>query len=331
MGVLVADLPASGDPGRPGHDEGIGGTAAVDLALPAPEGRVAGPRPAPRVVVVGRRSAQVVDALEVLGEVLRHHVEEEHLVERAGRTALGGGPVVGDDHDERVVQHPDLLEGVEHAAEVVVEVGQEPGVDLHHARVQPPLVRAQRRPLGDVGVVPRQLRVSREQADLLLPREHGLPVGIPALVELSRVLGDPVFRRMVRSVPGPGREQGEEGLLGGVDVRVQDELDGLVGEILAEVVPLLRRAVRADRTVVLVEVRIPLVGLATEEAVETFEALVPAASGGTGRRRCCPRTGKGATYRRRTCCSRPPEGARRACRSRTASGRRIRDSRSRSP
>ena len=55
--------PRALDAGRPVDDERVGRAAAVDLLLPAPERGVAGPRPAPRVVVVrpacrrARRSA----------------------------------------------------------------------------------------------------------------------------------------------------------------------------------------------------------------------------------------------------------------------------------
>jgi hypothetical protein len=48
-------------------------------------------------------------------------------------------------------------------------------------------------------------------------------------------------------------------------VGVQDQLDRLVGQVLAEVVALLGLAWLANRGVVLGQVRIPLVGLATED------------------------------------------------------------------
>ena len=73
--------------------------------------------------------------------------------------ALGRGAVVGDDHDQRVVELADLLERVEDAAEVVVGVRDEAGEDLHHPGVQPPLVVGQRVPLRHVGVARRELGV----------------------------------------------------------------------------------------------------------------------------------------------------------------------------
>ena len=59
--------------------------------------------------------------------------------------------------------------------------------------------------------------------------------------------------------------------------------DGLVGQVLGEVVALLRRARRLDVVVVVDELGVVLVGLAAHEAVEALEAaaerpLVPRAA-----------------------------------------------------
>ena len=61
VGVLRPDLAARPHPGRPGHDERVARAAAVGLALPAAERCVAGPGPAPRVVVEVVRAADLVD------------------------------------------------------------------------------------------------------------------------------------------------------------------------------------------------------------------------------------------------------------------------------
>ena len=96
---------------------------------------------------------------------------------------------------------------------------------------------------------------------------------------------------MVRSVGRARRVVHEERLLGRVDVRVEDHLDRLVGQVLAEVVALLRRPRLRDRRVVLGQVGIPLVRLAAEEAVE---ALEPAAE-----RPAVERPGRRVLLRRR--------------------------------
>ena len=61
--VLGAHLALGLDARRPGDDEGVAGAAAVGLALPAAERRVAGQRPAPRVVVEVLGAADLVDDL----------------------------------------------------------------------------------------------------------------------------------------------------------------------------------------------------------------------------------------------------------------------------
>ena len=138
MGVLRADLAARLDPGRPGDDERVRGAAAVGLALPAPERRVAGPRPAPRIVVEVLRAADLVDDRQALLERLLGVVEELRLVRRPGRAALGARAVVGDDHDDRVVELALLAQEVEQPAEVMVGVAEEAREHLHHPGGQPP-------------------------------------------------------------------------------------------------------------------------------------------------------------------------------------------------
>src|SRR5437868_5846273 len=55
VGVLRADVAPGLDTFRPMDDEWVADAAAIGLALPAAEGRVAGPGPAPGVVVEGLR------------------------------------------------------------------------------------------------------------------------------------------------------------------------------------------------------------------------------------------------------------------------------------
>jgi hypothetical protein len=51
-------------------------------------------------------------------------------------------------------------------------------------------------------------------------------------------------------------------------------MERLVGQILGEVIPLFRAVRLVDELVVVDEIRIPLIGLAAEEAVEAIEALL---------------------------------------------------------
>ena len=121
-----------------------------------------------------------------------------------------------------------------------------------------------------------------------------LAVVLPAAVELALVLISPLLRHMVRRMTGAGGVVEEEGFVGGVDVRVLDELDRLVGQIDAQMVAVLRQCGLLDLVVVVGQFRIPLVGLATEEAVVALEAatkrpaVVGAGGGGVLGRRQVP-------------------------------------------
>jgi hypothetical protein len=66
-----------------------------------------------------------------------HAVEERDLVGRAQRPALGAGAVVAVDvDDQRVVELAQVLEGLDHAADLVVAVGGVGGEDLDLADEQ---------------------------------------------------------------------------------------------------------------------------------------------------------------------------------------------------
>ena len=102
--------------------------------------------------------------------------------------------------------------------------------------------------------------------------EDELAVGLVAHVELALVLVDPLLRGVVRSVAGARAVVQEERLVRGDRLGVADERHRLVGDVLGEVVALLRALRLFDRVVVVHQVRVPLVGLGAQEAVEALEA-----------------------------------------------------------
>ena len=134
---LRADLALGLDALRPVDDRAVARAAPVRGDLLGPlVGGVHRVRPAHRVVVVGLRARRVCRACH---QELRRlegcqAVEVGHLVVRAVERALGRGAVVADDVvDQRVVEDAELLQPVEQAADVVVGVLQEAGVDFHLA------------------------------------------------------------------------------------------------------------------------------------------------------------------------------------------------------
>ena len=240
--------------------------------------------PAHRVMVVGLGPPEVGDALdhELGGLEVGRPVEGDDLVERAVRGPLGAGPVVADDQvDQCVVQHAQLLEGVDEPADVVVGVLHEPGVDLHLAGQHRLEVGGHVAPGLDLGRAGRQLGVGGHHPELFLAGQGLLAQGVPAGVEAALVLVGPLGGHVVGGVGGAGGEVHEELLVGHERPLLADPRDGPVGHVLGEVVALLRRLRWLDRGDPVVQGRVPLVCFRPHEPVEVFET---AAGGPLGER-----------------------------------------------
>jgi hypothetical protein len=216
-------------------------------------------------------AADVVDGGQVLLQRLGDEVEELVLVDRAGGATLGAGPVVGEDHDQGVIELAELAQEVEQPADLVVGVLQEPGEHLHHPGVQAALLGRAVGPRRDVRVVAGQLGVGGDDPQLLLPREHPLAVGLPAVVEGPLVAVGPLLGDVVGGVHRPGGEVQEERLVGGDLLGVGDERGRPVDQVLGEVVALLGGPLRLDPVVVGGQLGIVLVGVAAQEAVVAVE------------------------------------------------------------
>ena len=106
----------------------------------------------------------------------------------------------------------------------------------------------------------------------LLVLEHDLAVALVAHVELARVAVGPLLEDVMRRMTGTGTDIGEPRLVGRDHLRVADEFDCLVGDVLRQVVAVLGQTGRCDGVIVVDEFGIPLVGLAAHEAVEPFES-----------------------------------------------------------
>ena len=163
---------------------------------------------------------------------------------------------------------------LDHAADLVVGVGPVGGEDVDLADEQLLLVGRQLIPLLQQVVGPgRQLGVLRDHAELLLVGEDRLAQLVPALVEQVHVadLLDPLRRRVVRRVDAAGHVVDEERLVRvdrGDALHVVDRVVGHRGDQ----VPARVADVRIDRRGVAEQVRLPLVGVAADEAVEVVEA-----------------------------------------------------------
>ena len=151
-------------------------------------------------------------------------------------------------------------------------MAEESREDLHHPGEEPARRLGLRLPVGDVRVVPGEHGVGRDDAELLLLGEHLVAVGVPAVVEHAGVLVRPLLGDVVGRMRGAEAEVQVERLVGIDLLGVGDELDGLVDQVLGEVVALLGRGRRLDLVVVVDQLGIPLARVAAEEAVEALEA-----------------------------------------------------------
>ncbi len=182
-----------------------------------------------------------------------------------------------------------VFEEVDDRAQSVVVVRDEAGEDLGHADEQTLLVGRQRLPGADrveqrprltvrsralrlpVRIEGGQLGVGGEDAELDLPGQDLRPDGLISLVELPAVAVRPVQRHQMRGVTGLGCEVHEEGLVRVDDLGVLDEGDGLVREVVRQVVAVLGPGRRLGGMVVVDQVGVVAVGLAAQPAVEALE------------------------------------------------------------
>ena len=111
---------------------------------------------------------------------------------------------------------PDVLDRLDHAADLVVGVGQVGGIHVDLADEQLLLVGRERVPRLQLVGPWRELGVRRDHAELLLVGEDLLAQLVPALVEQVHVadLLDPLRRRVVRRMRAAGHVVDEEWLLG---------------------------------------------------------------------------------------------------------------------
>ena len=102
---------------------------------------------------------------------------------------------------------------------------------------------------------------------------EGVPApGVPAAVEHPPVRLHPFGGHVVRRVHGAQREVQEERFAGRALLLVAHHSDGLVRQVLAEVVPLLGPAGGLGVVVVAHQVGRPVVGVPLEEPVVAFES-----------------------------------------------------------
>ena len=117
----------------------------------------------------------------------------------------------------------------------------------------------------------RELCVGRDPAFVLGVHKGPLAVGVPAVVELARVLVRPFLCDLVRTVDCAGCPIHIEGFVRLNRVLSLQPADCVISEIFGEVIALLRRPGRQDAGRVAHQVRLVLRGFAAKETVEVLE------------------------------------------------------------
>ena len=117
-----------------------------------------------------------------------------------------------------------------------------------------------------------QFGARRDHAARHLTVEETLAPGVPSLIEDAPVRVHPLLGHVVGCVHGAQREVQEERFARGTLLLILHHADGLIGQVLAQVIPLVGPPGWIDVVVVADEVGRPMVGVALEEAVVALEA-----------------------------------------------------------
>ena len=275
MTEVGADLSPLAEAARPVHDRSVAGAAPMrgDLLHPLIR-RVHGVRPANREVVQRLRGAELVDSLghELRRLDRRRPVERDHPVKRAIRPALARPTVIARDvDDQRVVEDPETLERVDHPPDLIVGVLHVAGVDFHLPREHRLQFLRHVLPRLDLLRSDGQLSIRGDHAHLLLAGEDLLAQRVPALIELPPVLVRPFLVHGVRCVRATRGEVHKERLVRHQRLLLLHPFDRVGGDVIVEVVALLRRLRRLDRRGALIQVRPVVVGLRAEEPIEVLK------------------------------------------------------------
>ena len=272
MAKAVPQLAPCRDAARPVQHQRITNAAAVRVLLVALQRRVGRHRPAMREVAVRVGATDVVDARDLLRQRFRPQVVRAHRVDHAQRPALLAGAVVRQHQHQRVVGHAAGVQEVHQPADLRIGVLEHRGIGCLQAGEQAPLIHAVLGPGLDHVVARRQLGAFGHQAQCLLALQALLALHVPAVGEQRVVLQDQLTRGLVRRVAGTQRQPLQPRGTRCIGLLLGQVADGLVDQVLAEVVAGLVRAGRVDGRVVAHQFGRVLVGLGVHEAVEAVEA-----------------------------------------------------------
>ena len=272
------------------------GRVGLDLVAPAHDHRVARPTevggqelhslvratacpgPARVVLVVGLRRSERVESADLLErrdvhrDRARDPVLRQQLADRAVLTFARGAVVAPDVEDQRVVPVAQTVELVDQAADLNVDVLGVPGGNFHQPALERLLVFGDAFPRRQCLVSRRQLGVSGNPALLLGARVSALAIGVPAVVEIPCVLVGPLLHDVMWAVQAARGPVHVKRLVRLERPVVTQPADGVIRQILAEVVSLVGRFRGSDDRRVPYQMGLVLRCLTRQEAVEVLEA-----------------------------------------------------------
>ena len=272
---LAADAAYVVDVAGPGHGHALGRPAIVRCHLLHPlEGRVQRPRPACREMRERpfRSPERIPEKL-----VLHRHgnaIEGGELVRCAVEHAFGARAVVATDVDDQgVVEFAEVFDRLDDPSDLIVGVGEVGPIDVRLLDKELLLVPAEGIPFRQSFRPRCQLGILGHDAQPLLVGEDGLTQLVPAVIEEMHVadLLGPLRRGMMRRMGG-ARHVIDEPRLAGSDLLVLlDVLDGLIRHRRLQV-PAGIALEGVDGRRVAEQVRLPLAGVAADEAIEILKA-----------------------------------------------------------
>ena len=275
MVKLAADAAHVVDVAGPRHGHALSRPAEVRRHLLHPlERRVHRPRPGGREVREGPVGSPELVPEELVLDRHGNAIEGGELVRRAVEHAFRARAVVAADVDDQgVVELAHVLDRLDDAADFVVGVGEVGAVHVGLLDEELFLIPTEGIPLRQFLRPGSQLGVLGHDAQPLLVGEDGLAQLVPAAVEQVHVadLLDPLRRRMMRGVRAARYVIDKERLVGRDLLDLLHVLDRLVGHGRGQV-PAWFALEGIDGRRIAVQVRLPLAGVAADEAVEVLEA-----------------------------------------------------------
>ncbi|CAB4685788.1 unannotated protein [freshwater metagenome] len=270
--VLVAHLARSVCAGRPVHDQWVGDTTFVALALPTLEWCIAGVGPTVGIVAVGLGRSKKIDVRKHCIKRERNTVIPSDRIEGAVFIAFRRCTVITHDNHDRVVEFTDCFEMIEHPTNVVIGVSQEAGVDLHHAGIGALLFFGKRCPLLNPLWARREFSSRWKDAEIELALMGcGTPF-IPAHIEFAGIAIDVRTRRLMRGMTSARSEVEEEGFVDGDVAQIVNEFNCPASEIFSEVVAVLGSEGLLNKVVIGNEVGCILIRFGAHESVEALES-----------------------------------------------------------